>query len=59
LKDQPIGTHFTPGFKAFHDFLRTGSEQEGGLAKDVDLAKVLDSSLIPAANDFDKAAIAK
>ncbi|MGQ4273776.1 ABC transporter substrate-binding protein [Terrihabitans sp. B22-R8] len=59
LTDQPIGTHFMPGFKAFHDFLRTGSEQEGGLAKDVDLTKVLDSSLIPAANDFDKAAIAK
>ena len=59
LKDSPIGTHYTVGFQAYHDFLRKGSEQDGGLAKGVDLSKVLDSSLIEAANTFDKAAASK
>lgn len=58
LTDQPIGTHFVEGFQAYHDFLRTGSEEEGGLAADVDLTKALDSSLIEAANNFDKAKVA-
>lgn len=57
LAAQPIGTHFVEGFQAYHDFLRTGSEEEGGLASDVDLSKALDNSLIEAANRFDKAAV--
>lgn len=58
LADKPIGTHFVSGFQAYHDFLRSGKEEEGALAADVDLSKALDSSLIDAANKFDRSAIA-
>jgi NitT/TauT family transport system substrate-binding protein len=58
LAAEPIGTHYVPGFQAYHDFLRQGSEEEGALPTDVDLSVVLDSSLIASANDFDKAAVA-
>jgi ABC-type nitrate/sulfonate/bicarbonate transport system substrate-binding protein len=57
LADQPLGSHYLPGFQAYHDFLRQGTEEEGGLAADVDLNLVLDSSLLESANDFDKAAV--
>lgn len=57
LADQPLGTHYTAGFQAYHDFLRQGTEEEGGLAADVDLGAALDSSLIEKANGFDKAAV--
>ncbi|EYD75321.1 ABC transporter, periplasmic binding protein [Rubellimicrobium mesophilum DSM 19309] len=57
LADAPLGSHFVEGFQAYHDFLRQGSEEEGALPKDVDLSAVLDSSLIEAANEFDKAAV--
>ncbi len=50
LADAPIGTHFKVGFQAYHDFLREGSEEEGALPKDVNLDKVLDSSLIEQIN---------
>lgn len=59
LADQPLGTHFVQGFQAYHDFLRQGTEEEGGLAADVDLTKALDSSLLEAANRFDKAAVTR
>jgi NitT/TauT family transport system substrate-binding protein len=57
LADQPLGSHYVTGFQAYHDFLRQGSEEEGGLAAEVDLSTALDSSLLQAANDFDKAAV--
>lgn len=57
LVDQPLGSHYVPGFQAYHDFLRQGTEEEGGLAADVDLGVALDSSLLAGANDFDKAAV--
>jgi len=57
LADKPIGTHFVSGFQAYHDFLRKGKEEEGALAADVDLSTALDSSLIEAANKFDRAAL--
>ncbi|WP_127754784.1 ABC transporter substrate-binding protein [Devosia sp. 1566] len=58
LIDQPLGSHYLPGFQAYHDFLRQGTEEEGGLAADVDLELVLDSSLLESANEFDRAAVA-
>jgi ABC-type nitrate/sulfonate/bicarbonate transport system substrate-binding protein len=58
LADKPIGTHYVEGFQAYHDFLRKGTEEEGALAADVDLSKALDSSLLEAANAFDRKAIA-
>jgi hypothetical protein len=57
LKDQPIGAHYTEGFKNYHDFLRAGKEEEGALPKDVDLTKALDSSLLKDINNFDRAAL--
>ena len=50
LASAPIGTHFVSGFQDYHDFLRQGSEEEGALPKDVDLAKALDSSLLEEIN---------
>jgi len=58
LADAPLGSHYVEGFQAYHDFLRQGTEEEGALPKDVDLGVALDSSLLEAANDFDKAAVA-
>jgi NitT/TauT family transport system substrate-binding protein len=57
LAEEPLGTHYLEGFQAYHDFLRQGTEEEGALATDVDLSVALDSSLIEAANDFDRAAV--
>lgn len=57
LADKPFGTHYVEGFQAYHDFLRQGTEEEGALPSDVDLSVALDSSLIEAANTFDKAAV--
>ncbi|PZX36766.1 NitT/TauT family transport system substrate-binding protein [Roseinatronobacter thiooxidans] len=57
LADAPFGTHYVTGFQNFHDFLRQGTEEEGALPVDVDLSIALDSSLIDAANDFDRAAV--
>jgi ABC-type nitrate/sulfonate/bicarbonate transport system substrate-binding protein len=54
LANAPMGTHYIPGVKAYHDFLRQGSEEEGGLKKDLDLNKVLDSSLLADVNTFDQ-----
>jgi NitT/TauT family transport system substrate-binding protein len=54
LADQRIGTHFDHGFRAYHDFLLQGSEEEGALPRAVDLNLVLDSSLLDAVNDFDR-----
>ena len=58
LEGAPIGTHFLPGIQAYHDFMRQGSEEEGALMQDIDLDALLDDSLIPAANEFDKEAAA-
>jgi ABC-type nitrate/sulfonate/bicarbonate transport system substrate-binding protein len=58
MGDAPIGTHYLPGIEAYHDFMRQGSEEEGALMQDIDLDALLDESLLPAANDFDKAAAA-
>ena len=57
LAEEPLGTHYLEGFQAYHDFLRQGTEEEGALATDVDLSVALDSSLIEAANEFDRAAV--
>ena len=57
LEGQPIGTHYMPGVEAYHSFLRQGSEEEGALPTDVDLATVMDTSLIEEANQFDRAAV--
>jgi hypothetical protein len=54
LKSQPIGAHYTEGFKNYHDFLRAGKEEEGALPRDVDLTKALDSSLLKDMNNFDR-----
>jgi hypothetical protein len=57
LKDQPVGAHYTEGFKNYHDFLRAGKEEEGALPRDVDLTKALDSSLLKDINNFDRNAL--
>ncbi|WP_404864025.1 ABC transporter substrate-binding protein [Georhizobium sp. MAB10] len=57
LAEEPFGTHYLEGFQAYHDFLRQGTEEEGALPTDVDLSVALDSSLIEAANEFDRAAV--
>jgi NitT/TauT family transport system substrate-binding protein len=56
LADAPIGTHYLPGIQAYHDFLREGSEEEGALKQDIDLTKLLDSSLLEEVNKFDQEA---
>jgi hypothetical protein len=57
LASAPVGSHYTEGFKNYHDFLRAGKEEEGALPRDVDLTKVLDSSLLQEVNNFDRSAI--
>jgi NitT/TauT family transport system substrate-binding protein len=58
MEGTPIGTHYLPGIQAYHDFMRQGSEEEGALMQDLDLDALLDESLIPAANEFDREAAA-
>lgn len=58
MEGEPVGAHYLPGIQAYHDFMRQGSEEEGALSQDIDLAALLDSSLLEAANDFDRAAAA-
>jgi len=54
MEGQPIGAHYMPGTQAYHDFMRQGKEEEGALMQDLDLNALLDSSLLEAANSFDK-----
>jgi NitT/TauT family transport system substrate-binding protein len=57
IAGEPFGTHYLQGFQDYHDFLRRGTEEEGALPVDVDLSTALDSSLIDAANDFDRSSL--
>ena len=57
LENQPLGMHYKEGFQNYHDFLRSGTEEEGALPKDVDLEKALDFSLLEEINKFDRSAI--
>jgi NitT/TauT family transport system substrate-binding protein len=59
MGDAPIGANFMPGVQAYHDFMRQGSEEEGALMQDLDLAAIIDESLLAEANQFDHAAAAK
>lgn len=57
LAGAPIGSHNMEGFRQYHDFLLQGSEEEGALPGPVDVASVLDDSLLGEANDFDHSAV--
>jgi NitT/TauT family transport system substrate-binding protein len=53
IEDEPIGSHYMPGWQSFHDFISEGTEEEGALPQPVDLDAALDTALLEEANDFD------
>jgi ABC-type nitrate/sulfonate/bicarbonate transport system substrate-binding protein len=51
------GAHYLEGWKHYIEVASQASVEEGGLPGPVDITKMVDATLLPAINDFDKAAV--
>jgi NitT/TauT family transport system substrate-binding protein len=52
-----LGSHYIEGWENYIEFASQGTEEEGALPGPVDIDKMVDSTMLEAINDFDRAAV--